>query len=188
MNGDTLLYAKELNIGINAFSLWNKKLLVNKVALDRVKFDPHTDSTGKRNNLNELLAKIASAPKKIDTTVAPSKFTWQIDLKNLAVNDADVRVNDEKAHLDLRVLLPELTVSLDKADLLAKQVLIKKILIAGVDVAIDLAKRPPKIDDTVSVVHFLPAGWRIAFNELDLHSGKFSLYDSITATLFDLKA
>jgi len=183
LNSDTLFYAKELNIGINAFSLWNKKLLVNKVTLDRVKFYLHTDSTGKRNNLNELLAKIASAPKKIDTTVAPSKFTWHIDLKNLTMNDADVRVNDEKAHLDLRVLLPELTVSLDKADLLAKQVLIKKILIAGVDVAIDLAKRPPKIDDTVSVVHFLPAGWRIAFNELDLHSGKFSLYDHNSDTI-----
>jgi hypothetical protein len=59
LNSDTLFYAKELNIGINAFSLWNKKLLVNKVTLDRVKFYLHTDSTGKRNNLNELLAKIA---------------------------------------------------------------------------------------------------------------------------------
>lgn len=183
LNGDTLLYAKELNVGINTFSLWHKKLLVNKVALNKVKFYLHTDSTGNRNNLNELLAKIATAPKKVDTTVAPSQFRWQIDLKNLAVSEADVRMNDEKAHLDLQVLLSELTVSLQKADIANKQIELKKVMIAGVDVAIHLAKRPVKQDDSSSAVHFLPEGWRIAFNELDLHSSKFSLYDHNSDTI-----
>jgi len=183
LRGDTLLYAKEVNIGINTFSLWNKQLLVKKITLDRVKFYLHTDSSGQHNNLNELMAKIASAPTKVDTTAPQSSFSWKIDLKDVGVNDADVRINDEKAHLDLRVVLPELAVALEKADLKAKQVLIKKVLIGGVAIDIHLAKRPPKLDDTAAVIHFLPEGWRIAFNEFDLHSGRFSLFDHNSDTI-----
>ena len=58
LNHDTLIYAHELQVTIDAFDLLEKKLTVRSIGLDNGDVFIHRDSTGKHTNITEVFGKL----------------------------------------------------------------------------------------------------------------------------------
>jgi hypothetical protein len=103
LRGDTLLYADELNIGLNTniFSLLSNRLDVNELSLKRASVNIRRDIGERQDNLSQLLARLI---KKKSSNNGPDKpFPIRIQhcrLRDIALSwDDAVKGERMKAHL-----------------------------------------------------------------------------------------
>lgn len=180
-NHDTLIYAKELKISFGLFQLLNKKVQIKSVMLDHGILHLHRDSTGQILNIAQVFDKLKS--NKAQPVKTKEGVSWDIDLDEFNLNGTDFRYNDEKTHLDIKILLPTCNIAMNNMDLKKNIVWIKSLKIDKANIAFDLAKRPKAPDDTASAFHFLLNGPVVKFDELAISNSTFRLDDHNNDTI-----
>ena len=172
---DTLISAKELKINFRVFDLFKKQISVSKVYLDGAKVHIHRDLQGK-TNITELFKSFSSNKPQEETV--KSKFTWDMDLKDLELRQTDFRYLDEKGNVDVKVYVPTLTIAMNDVNLEKKLIDISKARIDGTQVAIDLLKHAPTPgDDSIMHVHFMVGDMKVKFADFALTQTRFQLTD-----------
>ncbi|MFN8298790.1 MAG: translocation/assembly module TamB domain-containing protein [Chitinophagales bacterium] len=181
LNHDTLIYAHELQVTIDAFDLLEKKLTVRSIGLDNGDVFIHRDSTGKHTNITEVFGKLKGDTVKPQK---PTPFAWTIDLRFVTASGTRFRYWDEKGHLDLHVDVPSLDIELKKFDLQKQMIAVKTAALDHADVRIDIAKHESTPNtDTDHVVHFMPGKLNVTYEELALTDAHFILNNHQTDTL-----
>lgn len=177
LNGDTLIYAKELSIDFKTFSLFKKVLNVSKIKLINGTVRIARDSTGTHTNIGDLLKKFSTDEAPASTPKPSVPTTWRLDLSRLSLLNTSVRYIDHKAHLDLQVSVPTLDVSLNDFALEHRLIALKRIVIDGADVHVNLMPRIKQPDDSLKPFHFLNNLVQVTWEKLELTNSKFSMYD-----------
>ncbi len=180
-NQDTLISAKELKISFKVFDLFNKKISVSQVLLDNAVIHIHRDSAGV-TNITDVFKSFSSNKAKPDT--AKSKFTWNLDLNELALNKTDFRYLDDKSKTDVKVYLPTCAIAMNSVSIDKKLFDIKFAKLDGTDVVIDLMKRPVTPgDDSIMHVQFMAGGMKVKFDDFALTNTRFRLTDHNSDTI-----
>ncbi len=181
LNHDTLICAHELQVTIDAFDLFDKRLTVHSIGLDEGIVFIHRDSTGKHTNITEVFGKLKGDTIKPQK---PTPFAWTLDLRYVTASDTRFRYWDEKGHLDLHVGVPSLDVELKKFDLQKQLIAVKTAAIDHADVSIDIAKHISTPNtDTDHVVHFMPGQLKVTYDELSLTNSHFRMDNHQTDTI-----
>lgn len=182
-NHDTLISARELKVNFKVFELLKKEIVVSKVLLNGAVVHLHKGYDGQLN-ITELFKSFASTKAKEDTVKAKTKFTWNMDLKDLELLNTDFRFWDERAGTDVRVGVPSLAVALKDFSMDTKLADIATAKLKGVQVAIELFPRPkrPGPDDTM-YVHFMLGGLKVKFDEFELTDTRFKLTNHSNDTI-----
>ncbi|HLP50160.1 MAG TPA: translocation/assembly module TamB domain-containing protein, partial [Chitinophagales bacterium] len=174
-NQDTLIAAKELTIKFKVFDLFDKKIAVSRVFLDGAVVHLHRDTAGV-TNIADLFKSFASNKVKEDTT--KTRFTWNMDLKQLDLQQTDFRYFDEKGYLDIKVYVPSCVIDLNDVSLEKKLINIATAKLDGTQVGIDLLKRPKgPVDTTIMQVQFMVGDMKVKFDDFALTDTRFRLDD-----------
>lgn len=179
-NKDTLISAKELRIDFKVFDLFEKKISVSRVLLDGAVVHIHKDMEGK-TNIAELFKSFSSNKTKTDTT--KSKFTWNLDLKNLELNNTDFRYFDERAGTDVKVGVPMLSVAVNDVSFEKQMIDIATAKLLGADVRIDLLVRPKGPPDSAMLVQFMFGDMQLKFKQFELTQTRFRLTNHSNDTI-----
>ncbi|MBK7959010.1 MAG: hypothetical protein IPK03_13500 [Bacteroidetes bacterium] len=107
---DTLAYIEKLNVGISLFSIIKKKLFFNDIQLINPRIHLIRNSRDSVFNYDFLLSKNKSKEQLTGTY-------WQIDLKNLQINQAEFIFLDSLKQTYLSTKIARLEVDVDKFDI-----------------------------------------------------------------------
>ena len=174
--GDTLLYARELDVDIGVFNLFGSEIFLNDVRLDGavVRLYRSADST----DFNYQFLVDAFAP---DTT-ATTSAAWNFGLGSARITNARVRNRDEVTGADQYARIGTFGVDISTLDLDHQTVGIDRVLLrnsfvraevfAGVEVPDTLV-----VDPVTGALEYPYTGWDITLDELRLSDNRIEYED-----------
>ena len=174
--GDTLLYARELDVDIGVFNLFGSEIFLNDIALDGavVNLYRRADST----NFNYQFLVDAFAP---DTT-ATTSAAWDFGLGSVRVTDARIRNRDEVTGADQFARIGTFGVDIGSLDLESQAVDVDQILLrnsfvraevfAGTEVPDTLV-----VNEATGELEYPYTGWDITLDELRLSDNQIEYED-----------
>ncbi|MCW3126572.1 MAG: hypothetical protein JWO03_2230 [Bacteroidetes bacterium] len=172
--GDTLIYAGNLNVDISYWSLVKKQFKIKGVTLDNAKIRLVNDSLG---NLN--IATLFASDKPATPLVTPNKDTIAtapnvlIELHKVSLNNTDFRLEDQKKHSFVKVVIPTCDIDINQFALQKKLIDIKSIDINGVHASIIAGVRDTTKPKPIEKISFLPPGWEIKWAQAAITHSSF---------------
>jgi len=115
---DTLLYAKELNAGIDMFGLLKNRLFIRSIELDRVTGQIRRLYPDTTFNYSFIINAFTSkAPPEAETTMQDKSGAMIIDLKNIKLNEIRFLFNDTLTGSKARIYIGEFETAFKDFDL-----------------------------------------------------------------------
>ncbi|HEY0262864.1 MAG TPA: AsmA family protein, partial [Chitinophagales bacterium] len=174
--GDTLIYAKTLNIDLNNWSLVKKEFRIKAVRLENAKVFLETDTSGGLN-VSALFAankKAGNTANASTSAATKSDFSWATSLDEVFLENVDFTFKDGKKKQQISVQIPELNLEIDETDLQKKLVAIRSLEIEKPNVVFTKFDSVPKDLNDTSHFHFMPKDWLITWKDVTLNDGKFA--------------
>jgi hypothetical protein len=142
LNQDTLLYAGELNVSINLFSLMGKKINISSVELKNSTANLATNPENGDFNFQFFIDAFASedTTKIEETPVDTSTSPWGFGIDKLLITNVRFNMDDPYNGIKLNTLVGELAIEMDQFDLIDEIIKANEIEINRLDLAIELFK------------------------------------------------
>ncbi len=177
-NGDSLIYAKRLDVSIKLFSVLGKELIINTINLESPTFNLHKNVDGQMN----LAFVLAYFSKKPDKKVTPSKtdtkpFVLRADVVNL--NHPYFHFKDARAGMELWVKLEQAYFQVKNMDLAKTTIDLKKVKLIKPEVRIEQRGwQGPPGDPNYVPPYLLPEiPWKLSMEQGTLVDGSFKMDD-----------
>lgn len=168
--GDTLIYAKTLNIDFDSWSLTKKQLKIDAIRIENAKVNLILAKDGSLN-LASLFNK--KGEKNEQDTTSSQPFDWATELDEIELENIDFSFQDNKKKQTIYVSVPELELKLKELDLAKKHISISSLSLEKPYVAYTKLDTAQKSQDTARF-HFLPKDWLIRWDKVSLNEGRFS--------------
>ena len=175
-NGDTLLYAGELDADIGVFNLFGSEIYLNSVTLDRAYI--HLDRAADSTNFNYQFLVDAFATTDTTTTSA----AWDFGIGDVYVTDTRIVNRDEVTGADQRLRIGRFGVEIGELDLVNQVVSVDRILLensfvraevfAGTEIPDTLV-----VDEVTGDLEYPYTGWDIAIAEVNVNTTRIEYED-----------
>jgi hypothetical protein len=173
-NGDTLIYAGNLNAKVSYWSLLKRQFKIKGITLDNAKVYLKTDTAGDLN-----IAKLFASDKPSTPILTPNKDTISkspdvlIELHTIALNNTDFRLEDQKKKSFIKVLIPTCDIAVNAIELKKKLIDINSVDINGVHASIIAGVRDTTAHKPIEKISFLPLGWEIKWAKAAITNSTF---------------
>ena len=173
---DTLLYLGNAKVNITLFDLIYHKIAINSLDLEEVNMNLANTGTDSLFNYNFLLTAFSDTANQ--AKVLPQKVSkWTFSLGQVSLKSLLLHYNDKYGGMNVKSILKNLELKLDKIDFVKSVYSINELLIDGVAANI-LIKKSTTTQNNKSG-SFLP---RITANMIELNNSALSYTDSISKT------
>ncbi|MBX7226656.1 MAG: translocation/assembly module TamB domain-containing protein [Chitinophagales bacterium] len=172
--GDTLLYAKNLDTHIGFLSLRKRQIFVDDIYLEGVRFKGQRKKGSQAYNFTFLEKLFQSKkPKK-------NKEPVEFNIKKVHLKDINLTMHDYEGGFLSDLMFDKLTVDIEKMDFKQKQIVLKDILFDKPSGKIVLLEKEKNAIDTATAVKkpfAISTGWNISFNDFKLNQGNIFFED-----------
>lgn len=127
-DGDTILYAGEIQASFKPFAAFNKKIILSSVNIGDCRINITRNNRSHQLNIAEAF----SGTK--ETQVTPSdekKKTWEISIGNADLSETTIHMQDSVTGLNIDQKIGEIMVEIGKMSLPGKTIFIKSLAIDG---------------------------------------------------------
>jgi hypothetical protein len=175
VQGDTLLYTKELDVDISLFSLWKKKLLIDELRLHEALIDIHPDPQTAQPNY-QFLMDLFPANAEAEGPQTPTPWEWA--LSRIHLQKIRFRYREEEPAQAINLLLGELDIAISELDLQNKKIDLQRFELSNSQ--LDYRQTLPEPDipakDTSDLLasSFPYAGWDLFIKKISLSENQFS--------------
>jgi translocation and assembly module TamB len=179
-NGDTLLYAGSIFVDIGLWGLLRNKVNVNSLELSNVTANMKREQPDSVFNYQFLIDAFADSDTLADepelTEEETEKKPWKISAGQVSLKNIRYHLYDHFTGFELQASFSEFSTNLRDADLLNQKYHVRRLLLQGADVAINMFPRsqPSKPSDPDAEKPVLD----IAANSLVLNDVRFNLSDA----------
>lgn len=182
--GDTLIGVPDLNINMNAWSIWNRTINIKSIDLRQAKIRLVTDEEGKIDLVKLFASKTV---KQLDTTQTKVTKTkpWILKVGSVSAQNTSFILKNLKGKSVTDVFVASLTVSTTKKPLTAKLIELDKI--AVVSPVLSISQTDSNVIKTIDTTafHFLPKEMQLTWNSLTVTNGKVAIQKTFKPILND---
>ena len=179
--GDTLVSAGSLTAEISYWSLFKKEVKIKSISLVDAKVRLQNDTAGRMN----LMALFAPTADSVAGKIKPAQdsaahpFSILIDIRQINLTNTDFRFEDQKKHLMVSVVVPKFNVAINKLALQNKLIDLGSLDIDGVKSSVTVENKDLAGPQTaMSPFKFLPPGWVIKWDQVNLTNATFAYNDA----------
>jgi hypothetical protein len=170
LNQDTLIYASELNVSINLFSLMGKKINISSVELKDATANLKTNSTNGDFNFQFFIDAFASKDSTATEDLPnDTSAAWGFGIDELQLSNIRFKMEDPYNGINLSTRVGELSIEMDEFDLNEEIIKADRIEINQLHLAIELIQGTSaevSTDSTELTYHF--GANTIAINESNI--------------------
>mgnify|MGYP000418659044 CR=1 FL=1 len=191
LDGDTILFSKELKAELSLFSLWNKKITIDQLSLKHTQVNIISPKSGRHSNIQFILDEFFPASQPGDPT--PEKpIAWDLNIKSFHVEDLTYYTNNAYSKLLTNYHIGSGTIDLEQVDLAKKEIKIDRAVFSNIsaDYVIDSVRAAyiPNASDSIDYTAynikkdsinalFPPKPWLVQANQFKLINSSFHFID-----------
>lgn len=139
LNKDTLIYAQELNVSIDLFSLMGKKINISSVELKNTTVNLSTNADNGDFNFQFFIDAFASEDTSaVQETPTDSSASWGFGVDELHLSNVRFRMKDPYNGINVNTRIGDLAIDLDKFDLNREIIKAESIEINQLDLIVEL--------------------------------------------------
>lgn len=170
--GDTLLYAGEMDIDISLFQLFKKRVHFKSISLFDASIDLH--STGTDSLMNYAFLFDLFGAKDAGNKPSEAGTQWDVDLKNLVLNNIHFIYTDTFQHAEIESYLGTSHINFDNFDLVNKKISLTDFFLAHSSV---LIHTDTPLNSTENALVFPTLGWDLAAQQAYLNDIGFAYHN-----------
>lgn len=169
-NGDTIIYAGDVNANFSLLALFNSKVVLHSVAINNA--DVNIQRNMQDGRLNIAAAFVSdSAPS--DTTTSSS--SWDVSIGQAQLTHARFRMDDEMIGIHINEQVDSINLIMSKMSIATNTYLIDSLSITNSKGFIVMTAGRPSDESSDE-----PTTWNIALNNLNINTLQFNYTDSVT--------
>ncbi len=167
---DTLLYADRLAVNIGIFSLLQRNIFLNSIALKGAKVKLERTASDSTFNYNFLIQSFQSNQNKTDTAKSP----WTFSLEAVSISSSQLAYLDENTETILQATIPDLSITANNLDLEKKIVDLQKVKLDEIFIDFQMLAGKEVVDTTPvrPTLTFPELGWDLMVNQLEIRNNQ----------------
>ncbi len=164
VNGDTILYAEELQVSFLPIAALNKKLILSSVYLGNCNINIIRDSNSQQFNIAEAFSGI-NQTQAIPTD--KKKKSWEVSIGNADLSEVKFHMRDSISGLNIDQKIGEIKVEIGNMSLTGKTIFINSLKVDAATGKISLDQHQEKNDSSNSTSEWNIGLGNITFNKIN---------------------